>query len=550
MSPIGTPWCTSAFYSLLIVPKVSPARCSSLAFGVNALMTKRPLPPLSWGRAVAIVGGTVGVASGGLQIMPRSSLYLGAWVAMSFVPCLSATAQSDAVQTAPTLIAVTNSTPALVTDRHLAAQAAGSRALHYCSGIFSAGLPENLLEESMSGRAAREARTVVDREKKTVSVYYASDMEPRIAAWRPGLGCTQLPIGATIDLAASLPRMPASVSAPSLDAEKWPMGDAGAIASLPKAKNAAVATVLDAAFKNESGVYGGHTWGIVIVKDGRIVAERYAPGWGMHTAARTNSMCKSLGVSLVGLGVRAGLLDLDRKAPLKAWQTPGDPRGNITLNHLLHMASGLYTEAGGDPLLDTYNAGAPPSEKSMLNLLDSRPGARFVYAGSDTILATRALREALNDDQRWVSFPYRELLWKLGMTRTVVETDWRGDFLISGQCWSTARDFGRFGMLYLADGVWNGERLLPEGWSKYVSTLAPAQPASYLKGGPGYGAQFWIHNRREGLPDVAYTANGAAGQYAMIVPSANLVVVRRGFDVTSNFNIAKFSADVLHALGD
>jgi len=482
--------------------------------------------------------------------MPRTALTAGAWLAANAIllACVPAVAQPPTPGTPPTLIPVENDNPALVTDRHLAAQAAGYRALHYCSGIFSAGLPESLLEESLSRRAARDAKTVVDRERKVVSVYYASDMEPRLAAWRPGLGCTQLPIGATQDLGAQLPRLPDSVSVPNLDDRPWPMGDADASVALPAGKSTALAAVLDEAFKNDTGLYQGHTWGIVLVKDGRIVAERYEQGWGMHSAARTNSMCKSLGVSLVGMGVRAGRLDINRKAPLKAWQTPGDPRGNITLNHLLHMASGLYTEAGGDPLLDTYDAGAPPSEVSMSNMVDSRPGTRFVYAGSDTIMAARALREALNDDRHWLAFPYRELLWKLGMTRTVIETDWRGDFLISGQCWSTARDFGRFGMLYLADGVWNGERLLPEGWSKYVSTLAPAQPASYAKGGPGYGAQFWIHNGREGLPDVAYTADGAGGQYAMIIPSANLVVVRRGFDVTSNFNIAKFSADVLHAL--
>jgi CubicO group peptidase (beta-lactamase class C family) len=259
-------------------------------------------------------------------------------------------------------------------------------------------------------------------------------------------------------------------------------------------------------------------------------------------------MCKSLSASLVGIGVRDGLVDLHRKAPLASWRTPGDPRGEITLDHLLHMASGLYTEAGRDPLFETYGAGAPPAEISELNVLDAKPGSRYVYAGSDTILASRAIREALKDDSRWLAFPYRELLWKIGMTRTVIETDWRGDFLISGQCFSTARDFGRFGMLYLADGLWNGERILPEGWSKYVSTLAPAQPDSYYKGGPGYGAQFWIHGGREGLPEVAYTPNGANGQYAMIVPAANLVVVRRGFDFTGGFDIAKFSADVMRAL--
>jgi CubicO group peptidase (beta-lactamase class C family) len=457
-------------------------------------------------------------------------------------------AQLPTPATPPTLIHVENGNPALVTDRHLAAQSAGYRALHYCSGIFSAGLPDALLEESISRRASRDARTVIDREKKVVSVYYASDMEPRIAAWRPGLGCTQLPIGATADLVAHLPRMAESISVPDFDDRRWPLGDADATAPLSTAKSTAVAGVLDEAFKNDAGIYRGHTWGVVVVKGGRIVAERYEPGWDAHTAARTNSMCKSIGVSLVGVGVRTGLVDLHRKAPLKAWQTPGDPRGSITLNDLLHMASGLYTEAAGDPLLDTYDSGAPPSEISMLNMIDSRPGTRFVYAGSDTIMASRAVREALNDDAKWLVFPYREFLWKLGMTRTVVETDWRGDFLTSGQCWSTARDFGRFGMLYLADGVWNGERLLPEGWSSYVSALAPAQPASYFEGGPGYGAQFWVHGGREGLPDVAYAANGAGGQYAMIVPSANLVIVRRGLDVDSDFNVAKFSADVLRAL--
>jgi CubicO group peptidase (beta-lactamase class C family) len=463
-------------------------------------------------------------------------------------PQLPAATQPSAPAAAATLIPVANSEPKLITDRHLAAQTAGSRALHYCSGIFTAGLTEAQLEESMSGSVARVAETVVDRDNKFVTVHYASDMEPRIAAWRPGLGCAQLPIGATRDAVARLPRMPADVTVPNFDSQPWPMGDADATAPLPAARRTAVAAALDEAFKNDQGRYGGHTWGVVVVHDGKIVAERYEPGWEMHSASRTNSMCKSVGVSLVGVGVRAGLVDIHRPAPLKAWRTPGDPRARITIDHLLHMASGLYTEAGGDPLFETYGAGAPPTEVSVLNMLDSRPGARYVYAGSDTIMATMAVREALADDSRWLVWPYREFLWKLGMTRTVIETDWRGDFLISGQCWSTARDFGRFGLLYLADGMWNGERLLPEGWSRYVSTLAPAQPASYATGGPGYGAQFWIHNGREGLPDVAYTADGAAGQYAMIVPAANLVVVRRGFDFAGGFNIARFAADMVHAL--
>jgi len=215
---------------------------------------------------------------------------------------------------------------------------------------------------------------------------------------------------------------------------------------------------------------------------------------------------------------------------------------------MLHMASGLYTEAGRNPQGEIYGSGAPAVEVSMPNIVDSRPGERFVYAGSDTILSTRAVREALNDDAAWVSFPHRELLWKIGMTRTLIETDWTGDFITSGQCWSTVRDFGRFGLLYLNDGVWNGERILPTGWADYVSTLAPAQPASHARGGAGYGAQFWVYGGMEGLPSVAYSPGGALGQYAMIIPEKNVVIVRRGLDVGDGFNLARFSADVLDAL--
>ena len=196
-------------------------------------------------------------------------------VCAAWLPNGPATAQTPTPPVPATLIPIENRNPALVTDRHLAAQAAGYRALHTCSGIFSAGQPDNLLEQSMSSRASREARTVVDRDRKLVAVYYASDMEPRIAAWRSGLGCTQLPIGATADLVAHLPRLPDTVTVPSLDDRQWPLGDRDATAPLPKAKDAAVAAVLDEAFENDAGAYGGHTWGVVVVADCIIVAERY-----------------------------------------------------------------------------------------------------------------------------------------------------------------------------------------------------------------------------------------------------------------------------------
>jgi CubicO group peptidase (beta-lactamase class C family) len=434
------------------------------------------------------------------------------------------------------------------TPRHAAAQAAGSRALHYCTGLFSSEMPRAVIESTdRSSPNAQQARMKIDEQKKIVSVHYADDMEPRLAIWRPVLGCTLLPIGATSVLGDALPRP--SGAAPALDDRPWPIGDKNAVAQLPVRAEKAVEKLIDEAFRKEDGIYQGRTWGILVVKDGKIAAERYQDGFGPHIAARTNSMCKSIAASLVGVGVRKGLLDLHRKAPLVEWSRPGDPRGEITLDHMMHMASGLYTEMDGNPQAELYTSGAAAAEVSALNTMDSRPGQRYVYSGSDTILLVRALRQAVNNDASFLTFPHRELLWKLGMTRTVLETDWNNDFLLSGQCWSTARDFARFGLLYLADGLWDGERILPEGWSKYVSTPAPAQPQQRREG--RYGGQFWVYGGEDGLPEEAYSPNGAFGQYAMIIPSKNLVVVRRGLDDRQNgFRIAKFSADVMNAIAD
>jgi CubicO group peptidase (beta-lactamase class C family) len=470
---------------------------------------------------------------------------------LAFAATLGAPALAQQTPTGPrpAAAAAADEGSSSTTARHAAAQAAGYRALHLCTATFSSGLPAGLIDRTGSGQTAKDNETKIDQAAKTVAVKFADDMEPRIAAWRPGLGCTQLPIGATIEMVKYLPRLPDSLPPPHLDAQNWPMGDANATVKLPAAREKAVASVLDDAFRDQEGTYKGNTWGVVVIKDGKIVAERYAEGFGLHISHRTNSMCKSLSVSLVGIGVQKGLLDIHAKAPLAAWRRPGDPRGEITLNHLLHMASGLYTESGRNPQGEIYGSGAPASEVSLNNIIDAKPGERYVYAGSDTILATRAVREAFNNDAEWTSFPHRELLWKLGMTRTLIETDWTGDFITSGQCWSTARDFGRFGLLYLNDGVLNGERVLPTGWSDYVSTLAPAQPASRARGGAGYGAQFWIYGGMDGLPDLAYSPGGALGQYAMIIPEKNVVIVRRGLDRGDGFKLAKFSADILKALG-
>lgn len=438
---------------------------------------------------------------------------------------------------------------AVGTERHVRAQSAGLRALYACTGHFTAGLSAARLEADIfsnygSASVGPEA-VIVREEEKRVEVNYAPDMPPRIAVWRPHLGCVQLPIGASPEAEFPIPRLPSDLRAPDLDAQPWPLGDARAKASLPRRMGQRLDAVVARAFEPEA--YAGVTWGVIVVKDGRIVAERYDRGYDMHTPQRTNSAAKSMAATLVGIAAGQGLVDVKAPAPFPEWRRPGDPRGAITVENLLHMGSGLYTEAAGNPQQELYRSGAAVAEASLLNRMDSRPGTRFVYAGSDTILALRSVRAAMNDDARFLAWPFHQLFWRIGMTRTTPETDWKGDFLMSGQMWSTARDFARFGLLYLNDGVWRGERILPEGWTRYVASPAPAQPTG--RDGRGYGAQFWLFGPQQGLPAGSYAAAGARGQYVMIVPERGVVIVRRGFDRRdAGFKIADFSRDVLAAL--
>ncbi|MBC6982225.1 serine hydrolase [Caulobacter sp. 17J80-11] len=440
------------------------------------------------------------------------------------------------------------------TPRHFAALVAGYKASFLCSGAFDAGQSEAQITADDLGLIYQEYRepiaklpAAIDREAKTVSVPFAPDMPPRIAAFRPNLGCTTLPIGAGPDAIAKLPTLKVSAP-PSTDGLAWPMGDRDAVAKLPKAKAKAVDALIASAFDHATYGQGSETTAVIVVKDGKIVAERYREGYDLHTPQRTWSAGKSLAGTLIGIGVRDGLLKVDEPAPVPEWRKPADPRGKITLANLLHMGSGLYAEKAGNRTDQIYVGGATVAEKAAAQPLEAAPGTRWQYANDDTLLALRSLRAAVGDDDRYLAFPFQELFWKIGMRRTFPETDWNGDFIMSSQVWTTARDLARFGLLYQNDGVWNGERIIPSEWVKYVATPAPAQPDK----GPGYGAQFWLYGAKDGLPEGTYAARGNRGQYVFIVPSKKLVVVRRGFDAVGpggeQFEVARFTRDVIAAV--
>jgi CubicO group peptidase (beta-lactamase class C family) len=414
------------------------------------------------------------------------------------------------------------------------ALAAGYKAGILCSGIFNAGRTQEQIEAlELTGiypefqPLVRSLPAVVDRSTAQVTVAFDPVLPPRRAHARAGLGCVTEPIGQTVTASAPI-EMQRPMAAPAL----------------PSRLNGGLRVATAQAFEGNYGP-AARTTGVVILRDGRIVAERHGQGFDATTSNRTWSAAKSVSGTLVGIAVRQGLLHPAKAARVPEWTTPGDPRAGVSLDHLLRMASGLHSDTAGNRTDALYTGATTVTQETVHWPLETVPGTRFRYANNDTLLAIRSLRAAIHDDTRYHAFPRTELFDKIGMSQTIAETDWQGNFILSSQVWSTARDLARLGLLWLNDGVWQGERILPEGWMKYMTTPSGPQPAE----GPGYGATMWLFGPKQGLPEGSYAAQGNRGQYIMVVPSHKLVIVRRGEDpVGARFDIAKFTADVIAAI--
>jgi CubicO group peptidase (beta-lactamase class C family) len=435
--------------------------------------------------------------------------------------------------------------------RYTKALAAGYKASFLCSDIFTAGQNEALIEkDDLKGiypelePAIGDLKATVDRQAKIVTVTFDDKLPPRVAAWRPYLGCAQLPIGAPAADGELLPRLSVTPPKVNFDALAWPMGDKDALAK-PKGDAAALQRAVGAAFDRRTYGQGSETTAILIVQDGKIVAERYRDDFNLHMPQRTWSAAKSIAGTLIGVAAGQGKIDVDVPVAIEEWKAPGDPRAAITLDNLLRMASGLHSDTAGNRTDAIYFGGTAVDEQATGWPLEAAPGTRFRYANNDILIAVHALQTALGGGDRSLAYPFTDLFWKIGMTRTFPETDWRGNFILSSQVWTTARDLARLGLLYANDGVWQGERILPVGWRDYVRTNGPAQPAS----GYGYGASFWTFPKDKGLPADAIVMRGNRGQYVVVAPSQRLVIVRRGYDGPSaSFVLEDFARDAIAAL--
>jgi CubicO group peptidase (beta-lactamase class C family) len=440
------------------------------------------------------------------------------------------------------------SDPSETTKRALVA---GYKALFTCSGHFTAGKTRAEIQSNELSGIYQDYRPLmnqvsaarIDERNRTVLVEFDDTLPPRAAVWRPGMGCSTLPVGATSDMTAWLPSL---AGLPSMDQSdnSTALGDDVTLTENTFALDL-LGVPVSFAFDGATYGKGTRTSAVVVLHKGQVVAEQYDRGIDRTTPQRTWSVAKSLTSTVIGAAIYDGILGLDTEAVIADFNKGGDPRRAITIRHALNMASGLESNAPGSRTDRLYFGGATVEDQLSDRSLEAVPGTRFKYSNVDTLIAMRALREALGNDAAYRAFPHTEILQKIGARHTILETDWNGDYISSSQVWMTARDMARLGQLYLQNGNWGGEQILPPDWVDYVTTPAPAQP----DGDIGYAGAFWLMNNVDGVPSDTYAGFGNRGQYMVIVPSRELVIVRRGFDVAGEprFEIGDFVANVVGA---
>jgi CubicO group peptidase (beta-lactamase class C family) len=417
----------------------------------------------------------------------------------------------------------------------------GQQAVFMCNGLFTSN---RTLEQVFAQELAFLPEPVgtpeggdyeVDTARKAVVIGNGHGAPKMRAAFREGVGCVILAPDQTLDDVDGLPIL--ELPAPPGDAAgiAWPDGDKVEERPLPAHVDAAaLQAASDWAFERESPEQV--TLSLLVVHGGELIHERYAPGFDQSTRTRTWSTAKSVASTLIGMLVDEGKLALDEPLGFEflppAAAPDHDPRAAITLRHVLNMSSGLAAiDNGGREYAIgsglSYWAGASSVAGARSRALVREPGTNWDYENYDTLLAVYKMKQVLGDDKTYREFPRRALLDKIGMRNTLVSTDRFGDFILSSQVYTNARDLARFGLLYLQNGVWNGERLISEDWIDFVRTPAPTTVGR----GGHYGGQWWlVPENRNDVPKDAYSTSGNRGQYSVVVPSHDLVIVRRGLD--------------------
>jgi CubicO group peptidase (beta-lactamase class C family) len=437
-----------------------------------------------------------------------------------------------------------------------------------CSGVFLAGRPqEQVLREDVGAFPMNLASCSVDMQDSSVTASVFG-LAGRKAVYRWGLGAT-LVNGVSEEVIKEQHVLRALAPAVNPDTIDWPMGDRLSVAAPAGQMGMRMTGAMfgqDAALRmGDSGNGGGMidtaklstalglafgdghapqtgTRAVVVVYRGQVVAERYAPGFDRHTRLAGWSMTKGIVNALIGILVREGRINTGAPAPVEGWKK--DDRRQITVADLMHMNSGLrWWEFYGGPsdatamLFKEQDMGGYAARSP----LQHPPGKVFNYSSGSANILSGIIRNVLGDETyyRW---PYEQLFEKVGMYSAILEPDAGGTYVGSSYCYATARDWARFGLLYLNDGICNGQRLFPEGWVKWTTQ------------GSSYGALWWL-NRGDGegrrdvrLPEDCFSCEGYEGQYIWVIPSKDLVVVRLAMEHGTRLSGGTFMGEVLRAL--
>lgn len=410
-----------------------------------------------------------------------------------------------------------------------------------CSAVFTSGreldealrnstsifLSESDLDLLMSrGDDRSDATITLDREAGTVQVTLYGYTGR--AKYYGDQGCVLFPPG--FDRVFFEP-VSVKTTLPDAMSQPWPMGDRLPDTPLPPELNREkIEEAVDTAFSGDS-----LTMGFVVVYKGRIVGERYGEGITKDTQLESWSMGKSLTATLLGVLVQQGHVGLHDRAPVASWhEDPEDPRSRIRVSDLLRMSSGLHFTNASQPSYEwgrnmadhfyVYTGAVDAFTHSITRPVEFPPNTVGRYRNCDPLTIGYIIKQTVEElGENYLAWPQKGLFDRIGIRRQVLEPDPYGNFLLTGYDYGTVRNWARLGLLYSQDGVWEGERILPEGWAEFVSTPAPGWNR------PVYGGQFWINgDGRWNLPKSTYYMSGAGGQHVFVVPTHDLVVARQG----------------------
>jgi CubicO group peptidase (beta-lactamase class C family) len=300
---------------------------------------------------------------------------------------------------------------------------------------------------------------------------------------------------------------------------------------------------IDNAF-DKSGGKVKRTRAVVVLYKNKLIGEKYDTGFTKDSRILGWSMTKSITSSAFGVLAKQGKIDIYKPAPVAEWQN--DERKNITINDLLHMNSGLEWEENYNTICDATKMlflAEDMGKVQLDKLAQFKPNTHWNYSSGTTNLLSLILKRQFKTQQEYLDFWYNAVIDKIGMSSMIVEQDMSGTFVGSSYGWATARDWSKFGLLYLNKGNWNGEQILDESWVKYTAT-----PTNTSEG--KYGAQFWL-NAGGKFPDVPrdmFYCSGYQGQMVAIIPSLDMVIVRMGLKEDPAFDFNGFLKGIVGSL--